>query len=174
MWKIEDKQEVWNAVKEIQNEYRGIALEFPVDPFILATKLGIKVYLTTFKTNGNMSGGIRKNPSTEEFEIYVSRDDLATRQRFTVAHELGHFQLHRDDDKFKKGIVETVSFMHRDGTQSKEELQANEFAGCLLMPTEEVQKKRQEGLSVDDLAKYFGVSISAMTYRLWKLGLVSE
>ncbi|WP_371866621.1 ImmA/IrrE family metallo-endopeptidase [Galliscardovia ingluviei] len=42
---------------------------------------------------------------------------------------------------------------------------ANEFAGSLLMPEQEVQKCIEAGMSRMDLAVYFGVSVDAITYR---------
>ena len=55
---------------------------------------------------------------------------------------------------------------------TKEELEANEFAACLLMPRNEVVKKYKENLSIKDVCTYFGVTVQVAKYRLKKLGLI--
>lgn len=57
----------------------------------------------------------------------------ATRRRFAIAHQLGHFLLkthHGDRQCTNRDIVET----RRDTAHRKEEMQANRFAAGLLMP----------------------------------------
>jgi hypothetical protein len=52
-----------------------------------------------------------------------------------------------------------------------EEIYANEFAACLLMPEEEVKRMNKAGLDAFDMAVAFGVSRDAMQFRLKNLGL---
>ncbi len=106
--------------------------------------------------------------------IVVNSHHHELRQRFTLAHELGHFLLHRRSGD---------AIFHRDeksaqGT-NRAEMDANAFAAELLMPSEEVRKRASE-LNVDilfnnpvsDLAREFEVSSQAMGIRLQQLGFI--
>lgn len=109
------------------------------------------------------------------WKIYVNRQDSPQRQLFTVAHELGHFFVHGDKcSEFVDG-----QFVARDDDENtaEAELEANEFAGNLIMPEEKVRAAVGEdvggGISVDSitsLARRFGVSTLAMAIRLKNLG----
>jgi Zn-dependent peptidase ImmA (M78 family) len=113
--------------------------------------------------------------------IGINISHSAVRQRFTIAHEIGHYILHCGqtktlpevfiDKKFKRNLASS------EGTDRKE-IQANLFASFLLMP-KEILENRIAGLDfdlVDDLvlsqlARDFEVSLQAMSRRLEKLGL---
>ena len=107
--------------------------------------------------------------------IVVNKRHHPTRQRFTIAHELGHYQLHFQDSD---------EVFHRDelsghGT-SRMEIQANTYAGELLMPREEVERalgptvldafNETSSEQVEKVARKFGVSQHAMSIRLQQLG----
>ncbi|MDI9636216.1 ImmA/IrrE family metallo-endopeptidase [Geitlerinema splendidum] len=103
------------------------------------------------------------------------------RQRFTIAHELGHYLLHEQE---KLHVDRRFQIQLRDGNSSKgereEEKEANLFAAELLMPTSFIQQDLAgvEGLDLEDdaaiadLAKKYGVSTQAMTFRLAYLGYI--
>ena len=93
--------------------------------------------------------------------IFLSQTKSAQRSRFDACHELGHIVLHRNAD-------------HRGRAA---EVQANRFAAALLMPAEAVRAAgvRNPGLrEIDRLRGRFGVSIPAMTFRLYSLEILSE
>jgi Zn-dependent peptidase ImmA (M78 family) len=106
--------------------------------------------------------------------------DSHVRRRFTIAHELGHYLLHRTsndlfvDNFFLIKFRGNNSYTEQDYLQ---EQQANAFAAALLMPKtfiqEEMKKQEYRGLTESDfiarLAKRFEVSIPGMTYRLTNL-----
>lgn len=107
------------------------------------------------------------------WKIYINRSDSSTRQLFTLAHELGHYFLHREDaDEFVDG--EYVMNRMEETKYQKEELEANEFAGNLVMPERMIRDKVGEGQPTDDmvidLAHLFHVSPLAMAIRLRSLG----
>jgi Zn-dependent peptidase ImmA (M78 family) len=59
--------------------------------------------------------------------IIVNQYDPPLRRRFTIAHELGHFFLHKSR--------EAPLYAHRDeGSRSREEEEADRFALYLLVP----------------------------------------
>jgi Zn-dependent peptidase ImmA (M78 family) len=99
------------------------------------------------------------------------------RQRFTIAHELGHFELHRDMITSSVHVDKTFPALMRDmkaatGTE-RIEIEANQFAAELLMPKarlDEVLEGKQFDIDddgpIEDLAKKFKVSKQALEYRI--------
>jgi len=95
------------------------------------------------------------------------------KKRFAIAHELGHFILHRN-----KNIVfndnEEVFLNWYQEKFSKEEIEANEFAAEFLMPTSLFQKecsgKKFGPNIIDSLANRFQVSKTAAILRFVKCG----
>ncbi|MEC9346659.1 MAG: ImmA/IrrE family metallo-endopeptidase [Pseudomonadota bacterium] len=109
-----------------------------------------------------------------DFEIYVSSRTSPERDRFTIAHEIGHYFLHylfrRDmDEDFRNsncGMQAT-----RYGS-SREEWEANWFAASFLMPKSEFKEKfREFEGDVDSIANFFRVSRAAAKIRSEVLGL---
>lgn len=116
-----------------------------------------------------ISGEIRPDPENEAmFVIRVNRNDSARRQRFTVAHELAHYLLHRD--QIGDGIEDDV--LYRSSLSDAREAQANRLAADLLMPDAMVSEwiDKAKALHVEDvvgfLADKFNVSEAAMKIRL--------
>ena len=104
------------------------------------------------------------------FKIIVSPFQDEKRERFTIAHELGHLFLHMgyrtNNELWEK---QENNIYHRIGNSEKE-YQANEFAAAFLMPATEylaVLNKVSEGNMVDTskIAEYFNVSIEAAANR---------
>ncbi len=104
------------------------------------------------------------------------------RQRFTIAHEIGHYILHVKPNQSRLFVDRFVAY-RRDDEQNKgkdtEEIEANAFAAALLMPEALVRGEiTKHGYDLDDeedvaeLARRFNVSPMAMSYRLINLGLL--
>jgi Zn-dependent peptidase ImmA (M78 family) len=150
----------WQAIKHFRNT-------IPVDVEGLALALGISVN-TPFLPD-NVSGMIRKR-GEDDYEISVNATHPETRQRFTIAHEIGHFVLHRSlmgdgnvDDRAYRSDGSVPN--NRIGPLQEEE--ANRFAANLLMPIEGITKFRSRaGGDVGKLARMFNVSEGAMKIRL--------
>ena len=106
--------------------------------------------------------------------IYINKNESEVRKRFTIAHELGHFIYH--SDKYVGGgtsIPDQIFF--RDYSTNPMEQEANNFAAALLMPEDTFRKYIDEGYdTVSTLADKFQLSTSAIKYRAYKLGLISE
>ncbi len=103
--------------------------------------------------------------------ILVNRSSIAARQRFTMAHELGHLlasddqQVHKDRDIYS-----------RESRRGESEVRANAFAAAFLMP-ESSLREWLGGRKVDlgifcQLATEFAVSPSALAYRLEGLRII--
>jgi Zn-dependent peptidase ImmA (M78 family) len=139
----------------------------PVDPIYLARELGIDVYVADL-TPG-WSGALMKR-AYEPAGIYLNRDEHPNRQRFTAAHELGHYYKRQPEDHEAYEYVDRRDQRARAGTDP-EEIYANAFAAALLMPREEVEQLHAQGLAAPTMAHHFGVSAEAMSIRLDNLGL---
>lgn len=123
---------------------------------------GIKLEYTDF--DSTLSGSLSKHG--DSWLIRVNKLHSKNRQRFTIAHELGHFVYHKDDEQ---EFVDTTFF--RGLTADNLEHTANRFASDLLMPEDEVRKMidKENVRNVAELAGLFGVSSSAMLYRVKEL-----
>jgi Zn-dependent peptidase ImmA (M78 family) len=101
-----------------------------------------------------------------------------TRRRFTVAHELGHLLLHKNeslhiDERFPIGFRSAASSQAVDAS----EIEANQFAAELLMPMSlltadlaAMPPDIDSEAAVTELAQRYEVSEQAMTIRLSALG----
>ena len=103
--------------------------------------------------------------------IWVNESQLKTRQRFTLAHELGHHLLrHADAFHLDLGgdLAPNASGEH-PGYDWRAERAANEFAANLLMPASMVRRAASMTADVATLASQFQVSRAAMGFRLTAL-----
>ena len=142
----------------------------PVDPVVIANRLGIRVSNAVF-SDSSLSGMIAQRG--EKKLLLVNNNDSAERKRFTIAHELGHSILHLDN---AGEFVDSATDLFRtealpDGKTYHQEVEANAFAAALLMDAELVKRLWDTCKSLDTMAKAFMVSESAMGIRLNNLGL---
>lgn len=156
-------------VTEILAEHGITAPPIPV--IDLAEKLGARVRLLPFE--GELAGILVRRD--DEKIIGVNSLHHPNRQRFTIAHEIGHLLLHKADVHLDK------TFVHRrDETSSRavdpDEIEANRFAAELLMPYEMIM----EDLLVQDidvenenelkeLARRYQASVQSLTIRVTNL-----
>ncbi|HZO95857.1 MAG TPA: ImmA/IrrE family metallo-endopeptidase [Gaiellaceae bacterium] len=134
--------------------------EFPVPVEAIAEDLlGLAVERAELPCSGMLLPAERR--------IVVNAAEVPTRQRFTVAHELGHWvcQVLEGDPAPVYCRAEDVGV---DPAAKAREREANVFAAELLMPEEAV---RAAAAREPDPAAAFGVSGEAMGWRLYNLGL---
>ena len=135
----------------------------PVDVYSLAASLGLKIYSDDF-SGRNVSGKlVRRNG---EFFIVVNDKDPASRQRFTVAHEIAHFVLHRD-------MISTEledNAMYRSDLSDTYEIEANRLAADILLPADRVKQEYKKTPALVPLSNKFDVSVDALKIRLKQLG----
>lgn len=147
-----------------------------VDVQALAAALDIAVQYERF--TGEMSGVLLIENGTASVAINESHHH--NRQRFTLAHEIGHVLLHAGEDRV---FVDRRFFRNAGSSKGelREEIEANAFAASLLMPRHFVrqciEQYFQPGTGITDLdvfrlATRFEVSEQAMTLRLVKLGYI--
>ena len=127
----------------------------------LLEERGIKVLAMDLPDIDGLTARVRRETRAPAAVVVVNHRDWGERQRFTVAHELGH-------------MVLDVS------PKLKEEKVAHRFAGAFLMPAEtlraEIGKHRKSmGWSeLFELKRIFGVSVQALTYRCRDLGIFGD
>lgn len=156
-------------------------IRLPVDPFFIARRLGLRVYLSQLEPG--VSGMMRMQPGPNEGrsrppsvprypEIHLDETDSRDRQRFACAHQLGHYLKRaaagNADEPWE--YVDRREDLASQGSDP-EEIYANEFAAHLLMPRDLVQRRKGER-SVATLAYEFGVPSDAMNLRLDSLNRV--
>lgn len=121
---------------------------------------GIKVLAMDLPDVDGLTARVRRQKGAAASVIVVNQGDWGERQRFTVAHEIGHMVL----DVFP---------------ELNEEKAAHRFAGAFLMPAEtlraEIGKHRKSmgWGELFELKRVFGVSVQALTYRCKDLGIFS-
>lgn len=104
-----------------------------------------------------------------KYEIGVNSKHSKTRQRFSMAHEFAHYQLHRGQ---LKELAEGERILHRSDERNALEFQANMFAAEILMPEAMLRAEvKKIGGDIVELAKKFGVSQLALRYRAKNLGM---
>lgn len=138
---------------------------FPVELIPIAKELGVNVYNTSGWPN-DLSGMIRienEDRSNPNYAIYVNATHPVTRRRFTIAHEIAHFVMHRH--LIGDGIVDDG--LYRSNLSSVIETEANNFAADILMPWHLLNQATSQGIrTVPELAAAFKVSKSAISIRL--------
>ena len=143
----------------------------PVPVEQIAESLGARVRFSPHE--GELAGMLmRGNGQTV---IGVNSLHHVNRQRFTIAHEIGHLLLHKGevhiDRSFRVHRRDAVSSMAID----PEEIEANRFAAELLMPFDMIANDLAELIDVEDedeikrLADKYQVSVQAMTHRVTNL-----
>lgn len=140
----------------------------PVPVKKLAEECGVLVLFAEFD---NVDGLIVKLDFGAVIGVYSRQ--VPTRQRFTIAHELGHYLLRHSETyhlDFGGDLSPGATGEHPEYNW-RDERAANDFAANLLMPASFVRSAFNEDKDVGRLAKKFDVSVAAMGFRLKSLGL---
>ena len=167
MFKGADKFKAIQKAREIYREHR---LTAGFDTVEFAEKLGFEIRKVSkatskeiFKSDKDFAGAIDYQKNI----IYINEDDCLERRRFTVAHELGHWFLHKAEDRG------TVDF--RDGNSTPKEVEANYFASELLMNDNDIDEfikfnAVDNKFYTSEFMKSFNVSKESAKYRLERKG----
>ena len=124
---------------------------------------GVKVFVTRYDGHKNFNGlsaTVNDSPL-----VVVGKHWPGDRQRFTLAHELGHLVL---KDRLAKNL------------KSKEEMACNRFAGAFLAPEKMVReilgehRTWLEPQELKILKDEFGLSMGGWTYRAFDLGIINK
>ncbi len=165
---------------ELLNRLNVQSVPIPIKKIV--RDLGIK--LQAYNLGDEVSGALVIENG--KARIGYNPSESQVRQRFTIAHELGHYLLHgmdKKDDLFVDNVK--VMFRRQNATraQIRQEREANVFAATVLMPGHLIQKEldllyKEKPFLTDDnvvkeMAATFDVSSIAMAIRLSNLNLTA-
>jgi hypothetical protein len=138
----------------------------PVPLDAMVRSQGLQVQFGRFpESQSDVAGFIRLS----ECKIYINAADAPRRQTFTIAHELGHWMLHR---ALLDAHPEMYRVLKRDkpvASHSPLEQEANGFAGRLLVPRpllDHYWRRAAVRPGVSTLARIFSVSEDVIRFRL--------
>lgn len=156
------------------------ASSLPIQVEAIAQRLGARLAFGHY--DGDVSGFVVRKPGA--VVIGVNSSHPQPRQRFTIAHEIGHLRLHEGKPLIVDKLVRVDLRRAASLPNDRAEVEANRFAACLLMPEDLVRREFQKltpkrapvqvDAVVGNLASTFQVSSQAMAIRLRELGLLAE
>ena len=166
-WEVKSpSREYLSLPNDVRDSFSDLLSEYPVRLGEVAKRLGVKVLLSTLPRG--TSGQIGQEDG--EFIIRINRHEARHRQRFTLAHELAHYLLHRDKIVAEGGWSENV--LLRSGQPANIEYEANRLASDLVIPSALLSATTAEYAGpitsevIEDLARRFGVSTAALEIKL--------
>lgn len=132
----------------------------PLPPIV--HKLGGRIIYQSFDKLVDASILVR---GLRDFDIFLPDETSPTRDRFSIAHELGHYVLHFPINGQQPMMA------HRFGSD-RVEWEANWFAAGFLMPADNFREHFGGRLGLPAVARRFGVSVAAAEARASSLGLL--
>lgn len=133
----------------------------PIPVLEIAERNGVNVIFADFGKNADTVAGFC---DFRKAKLYVNKEDQTTRQTFTIAHELGHWVLHKNlflENPEEYPVLPRFQSVDRQLPVEKE---ANHFAANLLVPDRLLKPVKDSPISA--LARAFGVSRAMMEFRL--------
>lgn len=174
------RKQIRELVEKLLTRHRVKAGTVPVEKIVHAFKIEIK----RDRVDQDLSGFLVRSKKDDRAIIGANKSHHPHRQRFTIAHELGHFLLHEGNTiHLDEGrAAYTINMRNSDSStgEDNEEREANLFAAELLMPAkflaQDLVGKNLDLLGDGDffvkLAKKYEVSVQALTFRLAYLGYI--
>ncbi|WP_394142818.1 ImmA/IrrE family metallo-endopeptidase [Vibrio chagasii] len=148
----------------------------PVQVEDIAANLGIQLgTLNPFQEEHRGLSGLAELGENGQRIVLFNPNDCENRRRFTIAHEIGHHEMNHLTDSRPRFRDNANQGSFNENSNVWEEREANNFAAQLLMPRVAIDfMTNQKGITqIDQLAREFHVSESAMYFRLKNLGLLS-
>lgn len=164
----ETKSQSQVIATQVAENYPKYATDYSFDVFKFVESLP-DVELAVKPLEDNISGYIEKKD--DRFIIAINSKQNQLRQRFTLAHELGHYYIH----KHSLNGIHTDITLFRDANEDRLgiEFAANDFAAELLMSEDSFKKAISKGINTPKhLSVLFEVTEKAILYRAYKLGIV--
>ena len=157
---MNDLLEADRAASSLRSEW-GLGINPIPDMAELMEDRGVKVLFCELSGVDGLTTQVHRDGMPDAHVIVVNQDHTRDRQRFTIAHEIGHMVL-----DISPGM--------------DEEKVAYRFAGAFLMPEEVLWSKVGKHRSDVDwrellvLKLTYGMSVQAITYRCKDLGIISQ
>lgn len=160
-------EDIAEAMSRQSGYQPSASLDLIVKPF--GGEVLVRDYFATGRTGSIEIDG------RNDFEVFVPTHTSPAQDRYTVAHELGHYVLHY----LWRSRTEKMGRLtaHRTGGQTRAEDEANWFASAFLMPKSRIAPLAEKGASPGEIAAQFAVSPAAAMHRLNRLkaqGAVSD
>lgn len=132
---------------------------------VVVEQLGGKIIYQSFANLSRQSEASIRVFGSQKFEIYLPDYTSAERDRFSIAHEIGHYILHYP-------LVEEPMIAARFGS-TRVEWEANWFAAGFLMPEAEFRRQcAKHPKNIAGVARHFRVSHAAAMARAKALDLL--
>lgn len=149
-----------------------------IDLFKECERLGYKLLRYPLGENADLGFTVKKD---NDIVIFTNTCSRLSREIFTLAHEIGHVILHLEN--MNSFIDDNVTINGRSTDEKEQE--ANYFAACLLMPSDNVDRFidleilnfHEKGLSAMDIARImseFNVSFDMALNRLESLDVIDS
>lgn len=171
-----NRRSIEQQVQDLLEKVDIQSIPVPVDK--IAHALGARVFYSAL--DEELSGMVYIKDSSPI--IGVNSLHHPHRQRFTLAHEIGHLCMHEDEIRRAVHVDKRFaeSMLRRDSRSSKgtdeKEIEANQFAAALLMPApillgelERTELDVEDERALDELARCFKVSKATLQYRIRNL-----
>lgn len=171
-----NRRSIEQQARDLLKELNLGSIPVPVDR--IAHALGARVFYSAL--DEELSGMVYIRDSVPI--IGVNSLHHPHRQRFTLAHEIGHLHLHEEDIRRAVHVDKkfTEAVLRRDHRSSRgideKEIEANQFAAALLMPAEplhlaleQAEVDVEDERALDELARCFRVSKATLQYRIRNL-----
>lgn len=119
------------------------------NPFAISKLNNIIILERDYKKQLGAFAIVNKTPF-----IFLNTNIAEEEKKNVVAHELGHYYLHK---KYLKDLVMLRDFSLFSKQENQMEMEANLFAGYLLIDIDELSDKINEDKSIKELSSYFSV-----------------
>lgn len=150
----------WDFVRQRADEFARPYSAPPIPVLEIAENNGVEVVFSDFGKHSDMVSGLC---DFEARKIYVNDNESFGRKMFTIAHELGHWVLHRqwfESDPDLYGVLPRVGAPDKNAFETE----ANVFAAEILVPKHLLFPVKMAGVA--QLADIFNVSRKMMENRL--------
>jgi Zn-dependent peptidase ImmA (M78 family) len=175
------RKQIRELVERILTDNKIIEGAVPIERIVKSVGIDLKLDNVDDDLSGFL---VREKKNKRRSVIGANKSHHPHRQRFTIAHELGHFLLHEGEtvhlDESREAFTINLRDARSERGEDNDEREANLFAAELLMPAkflaEELQGKALDLLGdtafLEMLAKKYKVSVQALTFRLANLGYI--
>jgi len=146
---------------------QSLQIRYPSEINIREISMECGAYVRERKIDGAEAWLVRKG--TKGIITVNSGIQEPGRKCFAIAHELGHFELHSDSQL----VVCSNEDMYAWNRSKEQEIEANEFASCILMPevifSRYIKKEAPNMVRVSELSGEFGTTLTATAIRYVQL-----
>lgn len=151
----------WTIATQAAEKLTATYVRPPIPVHRIAEESGVDVVFADFGKHAETVAGFC---DFKQAKLFVNREDRPDRQSFTIAHELGHWILHRDLFLCNPDLYPILRRSADPNRSDPLEKEANKFAANLLVPEHLLEPIKSAPITM--LAKAFGVSPTMMGFRV--------